>query len=143
MKYKVLALTLALLCIGLVGCGESNNNSTLESQSINTTASSTKTSTINNDGHVTFTFTVVSSSGEESSYNLTTACSTLYEALYALRYVEGTADEDSFTINYVMSESVDAKHHWAFYINGELATTTVNETTPEEGAVYLFQIEEN
>ena len=92
----------------------------------------------------TFTFEVVTTDGETTTFTITTEKATVGEALLDEGLIEG---EDSAyglyvkKVNGILADyNVDGTY-WSFYINGEYGMTGVDSTPVEDGAVYAFKVE--
>ena len=88
---------------------------------------------------VSFTFTVVDKDGNKTDYQITTAKTTLREALADEELIGET--EKGSLVNTVCGVTLDyAKDgaYWGLYIGEEMAMVGVDDITPEEGASYSF-----
>lgn len=109
----------------------------------NSTTVSAK-STILGEGETKFTLTVVDQEGAQTQYEIHTDKKTVGEALLDCDIVEGDNGEYGLYIKKVNGIEADYDKdgvYWAFYINGEYATTSVDSTDITEGAVYSLKVE--
>lgn len=97
-----------------------------------------------NTAKYAFTFIAVDKEGNETKFDIKTDKETVGEALVDEGLVEG--DESAYGLYVTKVNGIEAKWevdqtYWAFYINGEYATTGVDSTNVEDGATYMFKIE--
>lgn len=93
-----------------------------------------------------FTLTVTDKEGDESVFDIQTEKKTVGEALIDEGLIEGTDGEYGLYITKV--NGIEAIYendgtYWAFYINGEYATSGVDTTDVEDGARYDLKVEGN
>ncbi len=126
-----------------VGCNtktqDNNNQSSTEAQ----VSEETKDHVLG-EGQTTFLFTVVDKEGNETNFEIHTDKTLVGEALLELELIAG--DESEFglyvkTVNGITADYDVDKTYWAFYVNGEYATSGVDTTTIEEGTTYSFKVE--
>lgn len=82
--------------------------------------------------------------GNESSFDISTDKSTVGEALLEKGLIAGEDSEYGLFVTTVNGITLDwdkDQKYWAFYIDGEYATTGVDSTDVTEGAVYSFVAE--
>ena len=78
------------------------------------------------------------------TYELSTDCSTVGEALVAEGLIAGEDSEYGLYVTTVDGITLDWNtdgSYWAFYVNGMYAMTGVDATPVEEGTVYEFRAE--
>ncbi len=97
----------------------------------------------NDDAKVTksFVFKVVDLDGSEKSLIIKTTATTVGEALLAEKLISGKQDQYGLmvvTVNGIKYEYNADGAYWAFYVNGEYATSGVDTTDITEGATYSF-----
>lgn len=88
---------------------------------------------------VTFQVIVTDLEGKETTFEYTASAASVGEALVAEGLIE--AHEASFglyidTVNGIASDWDKDQTYWAFYINGEYATTGIGETAITADATY-------
>lgn len=88
---------------------------------------------------VTFQVVVTDLEGNESTYEYTSNAASVGEALVAEGLIE--AHEGSFglfidAVNGITADWDKDQTYWAFYINGEYATTGIGETAITADAIY-------
>ncbi len=96
------------------------------------------------EGDTKFTLSVVNQDGNETQFEIHTDKETVGEALLECGLVEG--DEGEFGLYVKKVNGIEADYdkngtYWAFYINGEYATTGVDSTTITEGDTYSLKVE--
>ena len=90
---------------------------------------------------VSFTFVVTDLEGNESTFDITTSKATVGEALLDEGLIVGEDSEYGLYVTSVNGMAADWDNdqtYWAFYIDGEYATTGVDATEVTEGATYSF-----
>ncbi len=126
-KHLSLILIAAMIMISFAGCGkkESANNST---------------------GSKSFVFTVTDKDGKDTTFDITTEKQTVGEALTDEGLIEGTDGEYGLYVTKV--NGIEAIYeedgtYWAFYVDGEYATSGVDTTDVVDGGNYGFKVEGN
>ena len=92
----------------------------------------------------TFKLEVVDKDGNQSDFTVTTELATVGEALLKEGLIEGENGSYGLYVKKVNGISADYEKdgvYWAFYVNGEYASTGVDQTAVEDGAVYAFKVE--
>ena len=92
-------------------------------------------------GEKSFTFVVVDLEGKETSFNVTSAKKTVGEALLDEGLISGeTGDYGLYvdTVNGITASWDKDQTYWAFFIDGEYASTGVDQTDITDGATYSF-----
>lgn len=95
-------------------------------------------------GAVSCTLEVVDPDGVKTTVTLKTDKEFLADALLENRIVRGTEGEYGLFIDTVNGITVDYDKdgkYWAFYVDGEYATSSASETPVTEGTVYTFKVE--
>lgn len=141
--FSIYRLSLILLCMLfagsmlLSGCGDK------------TTSASSQTSTevsvkYLGEGAKSFEFTVTTLDGNETSYLISTDAETVGDALLSLNLIEGDDSEYGLyvkKVNGILADYDTDQTYWAFYDNGQYATSGVDTTEILEGHTYGFKIE--
>ncbi len=130
---KSLSLFLCMVLIAATalfatGCGDTSQNN----------------ASVLGEGDTSFTFTVTDADGNESSYEIHTDKTTVGEALLELGLIDGEDSEYGLYVKTVNGITVDYDtdgKYWAFYIDGEYASTGVDSTDITEGSTYSFKVE--
>ncbi|MDY4489862.1 MAG: DUF4430 domain-containing protein [Candidatus Faecousia sp.] len=121
MRLILCTVLIAVMALMAAGCG---------SKSAETTAPG-----------VSFTFVVTDLEGNESTFDITTSKATVGEALLDEGLIVGEDSEFGLYVTSVNGMAADWDNdqtYWAFYIDGEYATTGVDATEVTEGATYSF-----
>lgn len=93
---------------------------------------------------ISFKFVVVDADGNEKEFDITTDKKTVGEALLDEGLIEGEESEYGLYVKTVDGITADYDvdgTYWAFYIDGEYASTGVDSTDAVEGATYMFKVE--
>lgn len=150
-KFSMKRTLSAILCSALIAamaltataCG--NENTTPE-----TDASSAVVSTVNTgvttlgEGKTAFNLNVVDKDNNSTAFVINTDKETVGDALQELDLISG--EESTYglyvkTVNGITADYDVDGTYWAFYINGEYATSGVDTTNITEGATYEFKVE--
>ena len=151
----VVAMTLFTTgCNGNTEKAESQNQATQEvvtdsSEAEDTSQESTETDsasdvTVLGEGAKQFVFLVVDGESNETAFEIHTDKETVGEALLDLELIEGEEGAYGLYVKTVNGITVDYdkdKAYWAFYVNGEYATSGVDTTAITEGDSYSFKVE--
>lgn len=140
-----------LLCIVLIaamalcttGCKDNQLDGSSDNQ-LGTSDVSQNDGNILGKGQTKFNFVVTDGDGKETRYEIHTDKTTVGDALLELELIAG--DESAYglyvkTVNGITADYDVDKTYWAFYVNGEYATTGVDSTEITEGATYAFKVE--
>ena len=122
MKKLISLLLVMVMALGLVACGNAEPKATGAS----------------------FTVVVADLEGKETTFEYTSDKATFGEALIAEGLIEGHETEYGLYVDSVNGVALDWDKdgkYWAFYIDGEYATTGVDATEITEGATYAFKPE--
>lgn len=151
-KIVILSLTIMLMAsmvCGAAGCGGNNQQSQNNVQ--NTEVQITETQsvedaqvTILGEGATQFAFTVVDKDGNETNFEIHTDKEIVGDALLELELIAGDESEYGLyvkTVNGITADYDADQTYWAFYVNGEYATSGVDTTAIEEGVTYTFKVE--
>lgn len=158
-KTDLKKLLSVILCIVLIaamalfttGCQDietpdtetSTADSAVADESITEDTSDEK-ATVLGEGKTSFTFIVTGIEGKEDVFTINTDETTVGQALIKLGLIEGEDSTYGLYVKTVNGITVDYDKdgkYWAFYVNGEYASSGVDTTTIEQGAVYSFKVE--
>lgn len=98
------------------------------------------------EGNTKFDFSVVDKEGEEIFFEIHTDKSLVGEALQELDLIQGEESQYGLyvkTVNGITADYDKDGMYWAFYVNGEYATSGVDTTKITEGESYSFHIEKS
>lgn len=139
-KTKFLKLLSATLCIVLIaamalmtGCNDNTTNDPVSSDVVEAPKSEVK-----------FTFVVVDTAGEETTFEISTDKTTVGEALLDEELIAGEDSQYGLYVKTVNGITLDYDtdgKYWAFYVNGEYGMTGVDATEIVDGATYSFKAE--
>ena len=100
--------------------------------------------TVLGEGATQFAFTVIDKDDNETAFEIHTDKEIVGEALLELGLIEGEAGAYGLfvkTVNGITADYDVDQTYWAFYVNGEYATSGVDTTPIEEGMTYTFKVE--
>jgi len=127
----VLIAALALFTIGCSGKKTESDMPVLEGGKIG-------------EGSTSFAFTVVDPEGKETKFEVYTDKETVGEALQDAGIIAGESGSYGMYVKTVNGTTVDFEKdglYWAFYIDGQYAMTSVDQTDIEAGAEYSMRAE--
>ncbi len=96
------------------------------------------------EGETEFYFTVTDADGVETAFTIHTDKATVGEALLDVDLIAGDESEYGLYVKTVNGVTVDYDtdgKYWAFYVDGEYASTGVDATEITEGSTYEFKVE--
>jgi len=137
-------ITSWLLCMMLIvamaltaGCGEKKQNDSSAGQEVSK-------ENVLGEGQTKFNFNVVDKDGKETAFEIHTDKATVGEALLEHGLIAG--EEGAYglyvkTVNGITADYDVDQTYWAFYVNGEYATSGVDATNVEADATYSFKVE--
>ena len=150
----ILAMILVVsMALATVGCGgsnqaqkqqEENNVQNTETQNVEVQELGNSQVIVLGEGITQFTFTVVDKEGKETVFEIHTDKEIVGEALLELDLIEGEDGAYGLyvkTVNGIAADYDVDQTYWAFYVNGEYATSGVDTTPIEEGMIYTFKVE--
>jgi len=160
---KIVTLILAMVLVvsmmfSVVGCGGSNqaqngqaenNVASTEVQNVDVQTTEIESveepqTTILGEGAVQFAFTVIDKDGNETAFEIHTDKEIVGEALLELELITGEDGAYGLyvkTVNGIAADYDVDQTYWAFYVDGEYATSGVDTTLIEEGKTYTFKVE--
>lgn len=107
-------------------------------------ASDQTEATVLGEGDTVFYVSVTDKEGTETDFEIHTDKETVGEALLDLELIDGEEGEYGLyvkTVNGITADYDKDGVYWAFYINGEYASTGVDATPITEGEQYSFKVE--
>lgn len=100
--------------------------------------------TVLGEGETTFSISVIDYNGKETVFDISTDKTIVGEALTDFELIEGENGPYGLyikSVNGIRADyDIDGKY-WAFYINGEYATSGVDTTEIIPGANYMLKVE--
>ncbi len=100
--------------------------------------------TILGKGEKNFIFTVADTDGNEEVFSIFTDKKTVGDALKEYKLIDGEEGQFGLYVKTVNSISYDYDKdgkYWAFYVDGEYASTGVDKTEIKNGCSYMFKAE--
>lgn len=147
MKLKSLILCMMLIvamAFGTVGCGNKTDVETQKTEETAKPEESNSEVTVLGEGKTKFDFTVVDAEGKETKFEINTDKETVGAALLDLKLIAGDKAEYGLyvkTVNGITADYDKDGAYWAFYVNGEYASTGVDSTKITAGDSYSFKVE--
>lgn len=160
---KIVTLILAMMLIvsmvfSVVGCGSNNQaqNQQVENSEVSTEMQSAETQNteiqkveesqvaVLGEGATQFAFTIIDKDGNETAFEIHTDKEIVGDALVELGLIEGEAGAFGLfvkSVNGIIADYDVDQTYWAFYVNGEYASSGVDTTPIEEGMTYTFKVE--
>lgn len=146
MKTKSIRARLSLILVGVLfaamtltmGCGDKKTDAA--ATSVEQTAAATELG----EGNTEFTFICVDAEGNESNYTIHTDATVVGDALVSLGLISGEESDWGLYVKNVCGITADYdvdQTYWAFYIDGEYASTGVDATEVKAGSTYAFKVE--
>ncbi len=145
-RNRMKKLVCIVLCVALVaamaifasGCNSSKTEST------ESTVVTIEDGQSIGQGATQFTLTVVDVEGKEVTAQISTDKATVGEALMELGLVAGEESDFGLMITTVNGITLDFNKdgkYWAFYVDGQYASTGVDQTEITAGATYMLKAE--
>ncbi len=146
---KALSFILCIVLIAAIALFTTACNDNKTDDTTTTTESAVSTTeapkaTVLGKGETKFNFTVTDLEGNETVYEINTDKKTVGEALLDLELIAGKQGNPGLLVNTVNGKTLDYNKdgaYWAFYINGEYATSGVDTTEIVAGTNYAFKAE--
>ena len=143
-RLVLLALMLAtVIALFVTGC----NDSTKEAAQLDSTTNAAENNAevqVLGEGSTSFMLTVTDKDGTDTQFEIHTDKETVGEALKELSLIDGEEGEFGLYVKMVNGITVDYDKdgvYWAFYINGEYATSGVDATAVLAENNYAFKVE--
>ena len=136
MRKIALFLSIVIACsFVLVAC---NNNSMPATENVIEASDVIKVG----EGEKEFELTVITDDGKENVFEISTDKDTVGAALVECNLIDGEDGPFGMYVKTVNSITYDFDKdgkYWAFYINGQYATSGVDKTFIEEAETYMFK----
>lgn len=143
-KSFILCMVLAVaMALSASGCNGNQDNATPSTPATNA-GTAANDATVLGEGSTSFDFSVTDQDGNASQFEIHTDKATVGEALLELNLIAGDDGEYGLyvkTVNGITADYDKDGKYWAFYVDGEYATTGVDSTQITDGASYAFKIE--
>lgn len=142
-------MLIAAMAMFTVGCDDSEKESEASASVSESSADSSSEAEENSavsvgEGQTSFEFVVVDKDGNQKSFNVNTDKKTVGEALVDAKLVEGEQGDYGLYVKTVDGTTLDYDadgYYWAFYIDSEYASTSVDQTEIKNGVSYQFKAE--
>lgn len=150
MNKKTLRSRLALILVGVLfaamtlamtGCGNKTTSTETSTEAVSTEEAAANEL---GEGNTEFAFVCVDADGNETDYTIHTDATTVGDALLALGLIAGDESDYGLYVKTVCGITADYdvdQTYWAFYIDGEYASTGVDSTDVVAGSTYTFKVE--
>lgn len=142
-KTNLIVLLMLLLTMSFctTGC---KGNDTVDPSTVESSQTYQGDHNVLGEGQTKFYFTVVDATGNETEFEIHTDKENVGEALQEYDLIAG--DESDYglyvkTVNGITADYDKDQTYWAFYINGEYASTGVDSTPVTAGDTYSFKVE--
>ena len=144
-KTKLSTFVLRLVCVfAIAAMALCTFGCEADSGKLDVDTSSVKEYTEVGEGDTTFDFEVIESEDKITKFKVSTDKTIVGEALQEVGLVEGEEAQYGLYVKKVNGVEADYdkdQTYWAFYVDGEMAMTGVDQTEIEDGKVYSFKIE--
>lgn len=143
LSFMVCVLLIAAMALFTTGCNDNKDEPATNTHPTEITASQSE-KTVLGEGAKTFDLTVTDKDGKKSSFEIHTDKTIVGEALQELKLIEGEEGPYGLYIKTVNGVTVDYDtdgKYWAFYINGEYASSGIDKTNIDEAAAYELRVE--
>lgn len=143
MSFILCMVLIVATALSTTGCNGSSKNETSPSASSSDTNGADNVTVIG-EGSTSFPFTVTDQDGTITQFEIHTDKETVGEALLELDLIAGDESEYGLyvkTVNDITADYDKDGKYWAFYIDGEYASTGVDSTKITDGASYSFKVE--
>ncbi|MBR3934208.1 MAG: DUF4430 domain-containing protein [Clostridia bacterium] len=140
MKKRILLLIALIALVTCLFCGCKSN----PDKNIKADSSASFFTTDLGEGKNKFTFVVTDADGNQKAFNISTNKTIVGDALKEHNLISGEEGEFGLYVKTVDGKTYDYNKdgkYWAFYINGEYATTGVDKTQINKDDTYMFKVE--
>ena len=167
MKKRVVSLLCVLMMVlSMVACGEGTKESPeqndvtaekeiTEQNDVNVEKDAPEESDVNagkqdkeitvlGEGKTKFMLTVTDKDGNETQFEINTDKETVGDALLEHELIEGEEGDYGLyikTVNNITADFEKDQTYWAFYVDGEYATSGVDTTPVNAGSTYSLKVE--
>lgn len=149
----ILLLICAILCVCTVlcSCSGGGNDATTAAGTTAPAAETTAAYTVANGAHskigsgkFSFVLEVIDGNGGSTVFDVASDKSTVGEALSSIGLISGEQGDYGLyvkTVNGITADYDKDGVYWAFYIDGEYASTGADQAGITDGSVYAFRVE--
>lgn len=133
---------IAAMALSMTACNA--NKVTGDSSIATQNSSAVSENTVLGEGKTEFTFVVTDAEGKDTTFDIHTDKATVGEALLDVELIAGEVGQYGLMVTTVNGTTVDYDKdgaYWAFYVDGEYASTGVDSTPVTAGSTYAFKVE--
>ena len=142
LSFILCIVLIAAIALFTTACNDNNTNDTATENAVSTTEAAK--ATVLGEGETKFTFTATDLDGNEAAFEINTDKKTVGDALLELELIAGDESEYGLYVKTVNGTTLDYDKdgaYWAFYVDGEYATSGVDTTDIVAGTTYTFKAE--
>ena len=143
LSFILCIVLIAAIALFTTACNDNKTNDTTTTEDAVSTTESPK-ATVLGEGETKFNFTVTDLEGNETVFEINTDKKTVGDALLDLELIAGDESEYGLYVKTVNGTTLDYDKdgaYWAFYVDGEYATSGVDTTDIIAGGTYAFKAE--
>ncbi len=144
LSFILCIVLIAAIALFATACNDNKTNDTTTTTNSAVSTTEAPKATVLGKGEIKFTFTVTDLEGNETAFEINTDKKTVGEALLELELIDGEQGNPGLLVNTVNGKTLDYNKdgaYWAFYIDGEYATSGVDTTDIVAGTTYTFKAE--
>jgi len=144
LSFILCIVLIAAIALFTTACNDNKTNDTTTTTENAVSTTESPKETVLGKGETKFNFTVTDLQGNETAFEINTDKKTVGEALLDLELIAGEQGNPGLLVNTVNGKTLDYNKdgaYWAFYINGEYATSGVDTTEIVAGTNYAFKAE--
>ena len=138
LSFVLCMVLIAAMALFTTGCNDNPSQETTQK------VVTLEESQVVGEGKTTFGFSVVDKDGTETCFEVHTEKEIVGEALMDCGLIEGEAGPYGLyikTVCGITADYNDGGKYWAFYVNGEYATSGVDTTEIDESATYSLKVQ--
>ena len=144
LSFILCIVLIAAIALFTTACNDNKTNDTTTTTNGAVSTTEAAKATVLGKGEIKFTFTVTDLEGNEAVFEINTDKKTVGEALLELELIAGDESEYGLYVKTVNGITLDYDKdgaYWAFYVDGEYATSGVDTTDIVAGKTYTFKAE--
>lgn len=144
LSFILCIVLIAAIALFTTACNDNKTNDTTTTTENAVSTTESPKATVLGEGETKFSFTVTDLEGNETAFEINTDKKTVGEALLELELIAGDESEYGLYVKTVNGITLDYDKdgaYWAFYANGEYATSGVDTTDIVTGTSYSFKAE--
>ena len=144
LSFILCIVLIAAIALFTTACNDNKKNDTTTTTENAVSTTEAPKATVLGEGETKFTFTVTDLEGKETVFEINTDKKTVGEALLDLELIAGEDSQYGLYVKTVNGTTLDYDKdgaYWAFYVDGEYATSGVDTTDIVAGTTYTFKAE--